>query len=83
MISAPLRTPETTKTKPSLKTHGHLALLDWDEEWDTQTPRTTAAHAKKLADPVRRSALDRCYDGGILVLMAVTVAALAVSLGNF
>ena len=73
MTSAPLRTTSTqTETTPSVKTHGHLALLEWEE--------TLPAAAPKPFGPHKKSLLDRCYEGGTLVLLAVTVAALAAAL---
>ncbi len=75
MISAPLRpTTPQTETTPSVKTQGHLALLEWDETLPTATT------APSVFGPRRRSLLDRCYEGGTLVLLAVTVAALAAAL---
>ncbi|MGI4792256.1 MAG: hypothetical protein ACRYFS_25810 [Janthinobacterium lividum] len=77
MISAPLR--ETLNSKPSIKTHGHLALLEWDDK------ALPVAPAKSIpADfPIRKSVMDRCYDGGVIVLMAVSIAAMAASLARF
>ena len=73
MTSAPLRTTtETTDTTPSVKTHGHLALLEWEE--------TLPIAAPKSFGPKKKSLLDRCYEGSTLVLLAVTVAALAAAL---
>ncbi len=75
MISAPLRPTETKSTKvtPSVKTQGHLALLEWDET-------LPSAAAPRAFGPRTKSLLDRCYEGGTLVLLAVTVAALAAAL---
>ncbi len=72
MTSAPLRTPKTPETTPSIKTQGHLALLEWDE--------TLPAAALKSFGPHPKSLLDRCFEGGTLVLLAVTAAALAAAL---
>ena len=83
MISAPLRPTQkkSTETKsteatPSVKTQGHLALLEWDETLPT-------AAAPGAFGPRKKSLLDRCYEGGTLVLLAVTAAALAASLCQF
>ena len=76
MISAPLRPTqldESAETTPSVKTFGHLALLEWDETM----PSTLAPDA---FGPGKKSVMDRCYEGGTLVLLAVTVAALAAAL---
>ena len=77
MISAPLRPTQTksTETTPSVKTQGHLALLEWDE--------TLPAAAPSAFGPRKKSVIDRCYEGGTLVLIAVTAAALAASLCRF
>lgn len=77
MISAPLRPAplsEPVETTPSVKTQGHLALLEWDETLPT------AAAAPRVFGPRKKSLTDRCYEGGTLVLLAVTVAALAAAL---
>ena len=73
MISAPLRPTQTkpTETAPSVKTQGHLALLEWDE---------ILPAAPETFGPRKKSVTDRCYEGGTLVLLAVTVAALAAAL---
>ena len=74
MTGAPLRTTTTqTERTPSIKTHGHLALLEWEETLPVpDTPKSFGPHKKSL--------LDRCYEGGTLVLLAVTAAALAAAL---
>ncbi len=79
MISAPLRPIQTTSTEttPSVKTQGHLALLEWDETLPVP------AAAPSTFGPHKKSLLDRCYEGGTLVLLAVTAAALAASLCRF
>ena len=76
MISAPLRSTQTAQiqTKPSIKTHGHLALLEWNE--------TVPAAPPAPFGPKRRSLADRCCDGGTLVLLAVTAGAALVSLAR-
>lgn len=75
MISAPLRPTQkkSMETTPSVKTHGHLALLEWDET-------LPSAAAPRAFGPRKKSLMDRCYEGGTLVLLAVTVAALAAAL---
>ncbi len=73
MISAPLRSTQTAQ-KPSVKTHGHLALLEWNE--------TVPAAPPVPFGPKRRSLADRCCDGGTLVLLAVTAGAALVSLAR-
>lgn len=79
MISAPLRTTTSqTETSPSVKTHGHLALLEWEET----LPRITAA-APSTFGPKKKSVMDHCYDGGTAVLMLVSAVALAASLCRF
>ena len=79
MISTSSRTPKMTETNASIKTQGHLALLEWDET----APSMVEMSAKHFGDPNRRSLMDRCYNAGTLVLMAVTVAGLAASLFGF
>ncbi len=77
MISAPLRPTESNKsaeTAPSVKTQGHLALLEWDETLPA-APAVPSAFG-----PRKKSLMDRCYEGGTLVLLAVTAAALAAAL---
>jgi len=83
MISAPLRTTKTQTAPsepatPSVKTHGHLALLEWDE-----TLPTAPAAAPKPFGLHPRSFMDRCYDAGTLVLLAVSAGALLASLARF
>jgi hypothetical protein len=66
------RAQKTTEKEPRIKTCGHLALLEWDE-------KALAA----MTAPTRKSVMDRCYDGGVLVLIAAIIAAIAASLGQF
>lgn len=75
MTSAPLRSTQTSLA-PSVKTHGHLALLEWDE--------TLSVLAKPTPfGPKPRSVMDRCYDAGTLILLAISAGAMAVSLARF
>ena len=76
MISAPLRPAQTTTSTPSVKTQGHLALLEWDETLPSLA-------APKPFGPKPRTFADRCYDGGTLILLAVSAGAMAVSLVRF
>jgi hypothetical protein len=80
MISAPLRTPQL-KNVTSVKTHAHLALLEWEET----LPSIAPIAAQPSGSPIRKSktAMDRCYEGGTAVLFAATIAALAASLCRF
>ena len=76
MISTPTRPTQPNKSAemtPSIKTQGHLALLEWDETM----PSPAAASA---FGPHKKSLMDRCYEGGTLILLAVTAAALAAAL---
>ncbi len=66
MIAAP-------KETAPMKTRGHLALLEWEEQ-------PTPAAAPSLKTPIYRRAGDRWYTGGTLLLFVATVAALAASL---
>ena len=75
MISAPLRTTQNTLT-PSIKIHGHLALLEWDETLPVPAP-------PKPFGSKPRTFADRCYDGGTLILLAVSAGAMLVSLARF
>ena len=75
MTIAPLRTSQTTLA-PSVKTQGHLALLEWEE--------TLPLPADKAPfGPRPRTFVDRCYDAGTLILLAVSAGAMAVSLARF
>jgi len=76
MISAPTR-PQPFQEAVSIKTRGHLALLEWDET----LPAPAAAPSFK--NPTRRTILDRCYDGGTIILFIATIAALAASFCRF
>lgn len=76
MITAPARPQPLQETKPAVKTQGHLALLEWEEQ-----PVPTAA--PPVETPLYRRASDRWYTGGTLLLFATTIAALAASLCRF
>jgi hypothetical protein len=84
MISAPLRTPQL-KNVTSVKTHAHLALLEWEEALPSIAPIIAPIAAQPSGSPIRKSktAMDRCYEGGTAVLFAATIAALAASLCRF
>ena len=69
MITAP------QETAP-VKTRGHLALLEWDEQ-----PAPAAAPSRKT--PTYRRTGDHWYTGGTLLLFVATVAALVASLCRF
>ncbi len=80
MISGPTRPhplQEQIKETASIKTRGHLSLLEWDET----LPASAAAPSFK--NPTRRTILNRCYDGGTIILFIATIAALAASLCRF
>ena len=82
MISAPTRPQplqEQKKEAASIKTHGHLALLEWEET----LPSPTSTAARPMKHPTRRTVWDRCYEGGMVLLFAATIAALAASLCRF
>ncbi len=86
MITAPLRPIEEFEAKSSVKTRGHLVLLEWDDAPLHFAPAPAKPAAPAVAQsfgPKPRSLADRCYDGGILALLAVTAAALAASLCRF
>ena len=68
MIAAP-------KETASVKTRGHLALLEWEQ------PAPAATPSRKT--PIYRRTGDRWYAGGTLLLLVTTVAALAASLCRF
>ncbi len=72
MTTAPNR-PQPLQDMTSIKTRGHLALLEWEER-----PVPTAAPS--LETPIYRRTLDRWYTGGTLLLFVTTIAALAASL---
>ena len=82
MISAPTRPQplEEQKTEAaSVKTHGHLALMEWNET----LPSPASTTARSLKHPTHRTVWDRCYEGGTVILFATTIAALAASLCRF
>ena len=79
MTSAPLRAAETAAAKPNIKTHGHLALVEWEDT----LPSATSPAAPSFRHPTRRTVLDRFYEGGTVILFFATIAALAVSLCRF
>ncbi len=72
MTTAPTR-PQPLQDTASIKTHGHLALLEWEER-----PVPTAALPIEI--PLYRRTLDRWYTGSTLLLFVTTIAALAASL---
>ena len=74
MISAPLRPTQTTDAA-HITTHGHLALLEWEETLPAAAPAPFGPHP--------RTFLDRCYEGGTAVLLAVSAGALIASLARF
>ena len=78
MITAPAR-PQPIQELPSIKTQGHLALLEWNET----LPQPVSTVSNSFKNPTRRTPCDRCYEGGTIVLFAATVAALAASLCRF
>lgn len=64
---------------PRVVSRGHLALLDLErtrEEDETMT--TSTMHT----DPVRRTAFDRIFDKGLLLLILATVGAVAACLAH-
>jgi len=81
MITAPPRPQplqdqtkqEQMKETASVKTRGHLALLEWEE-------RPVPIAAPLAETPIYRRTSDRWYTGGTLLLFVTTIAALAASL---
>lgn len=64
---------EQRNDSATVKTRGHLALLEWAEQ-------AVPAAAPPVEMPLHRRTLDRCYAAGTLLLFAATIAALAASL---
>ncbi len=60
------------KETAPVKTRGHLALLEWEEQ-----PIPAVA---PLKTPIYHRTSDRWYTGGTLLLFVATVAALVASL---
>jgi len=81
MATVPLL-EETQEAAPRIKARGHLSLVDWNPEEAEQTPQATVPQsiAPKLTDPVRRTAADRLYGWGVLLLMAAAAFAAFASL---
>ena len=76
MTTAPTRPQplsEQSETAASVKTRGHLALMEWEGQ-----PAPAAAPPVKT--PIYRRTGDRWYTGGTLLLFVTTLAALAASL---
>lgn len=61
------RVEKTQEMAPRTRARGHLSLV----EWNTEAPKPT--------DPVRRTGVDRLYEGGALLLMAATALAVIAS----
>ena len=75
MTTAPTR-PQPLQDTTRIKTHGHLALLEWE---NLSVP--TAALPIEIS--LYRRTADRWYTGGTLLLFVTTIAALAASLCRF
>ena len=65
-------TQEMTFAEPCVRTHGHLALVNWAEPAVVKVP----LKPQFLKKPVTRSAVDRWFERGLFLLMASSVAAI-------
>lgn len=69
---------EKTREMPSCtRARGHLSLVEWNAE--AEAPR---AATPKRSDPVRRTGVDRLYEGGALLLMASATLAVIASFAH-
>jgi len=67
----------TTASQPRTRERGHLVLVDWEGVSPTApAPARTTAQT----NPLRRTWVDRAFDRGFLVLLAVTALGAAASL---
>lgn len=83
MISANFR-PTEAQSQSAVKTASHLTLLEWDDAAQgAKTLGTVRLPGAPLGNPVRKDALDRWYNGGVLALLAVTIAAMVETLAQF
>ncbi len=64
---------------PRMNTHGHLALLDLEHTSQEELTMTTST---MHTDPVQRTAFDRIFDKGLLLLILATVGAVAACLAH-
>ncbi len=66
---------------PRVRERGHLILVDWEGVAPTApAPARTATKATGYASPLSRTWVDRAFDRGFLVLLAVTALGAAASL---
>ena len=78
MTTAPTRPQPLSEHRndtATVKTRGHLALLEWEQP--------AAAAVPPMKTPIYRRTGDRWYTGGTLLLFVTTLAALAASLCRF
>lgn len=73
------RIENTQETAPRTRARGHLSLVEWNGEMVQQAPK---AAAPKPTDPIRRTIIDRLYEGGALLLMAATALAVVASFAH-
>ena len=64
-------------TQPRVRERGHLVLVDWEGVSPTAP---APAHTAAKPSPLRRTWVDRAFDRGFLVLLAVTALGAAASL---
>ncbi len=68
------RVEKTQDMAPRTLARGHLSLVEWSAE--AEAPKVATP---KRSDPVRRTGVDRLYEGGALLLMAATTLAVIAS----
>ena len=79
MIDAPERNEEASCRPLRVKARGHLSLVEWGGETMEHAPQ---ADASERADAVRRTGVDRLFEGGVLLLMAATALAVLASFAH-
>lgn len=64
-------------SQPRTHERGHLVLVDWE---GVAPAAPAPAHTTAKPNPLRRTWVDRAFDRGFLVLLAVTALGAAASL---
>ncbi len=71
------RAEQTQEIAPRTRAYGHLSLVEWNVEAEASKAATP-----KLTDTVRRTLVDRLFEGGVFLLMAATTLAVVVSFAH-
>ncbi len=73
---------ELREAAPRVTARGHLELVNWELPKTDLPAQPEAVRVTAPVNPVRRLPIDRVFEGGVLLLLASSVAAVCACLAH-